>query len=98
MTTIPEKHLSKDDRLSEESIKEKILGSGSEFMPNVSRRRLLRSIRREKNTVARDKLLACRYRKGGMEHQAHLQNYGPALLHRAGLVVAHAGGRDPLQT
>ena len=34
-------------------------------MPNVSRRRLLRSIRREKNTVARDRLLACRYRKEG---------------------------------
>ena len=26
-----------------------------------------------------------------MEHQAHLQNHGPALLHSTGLAVAHAG-------
>ena len=32
-----------------------------------------------------------------MEHQAHLQNHGPALLHHARLAVAHAGGRYPLQ-
>ena len=32
-----------------------------------------------------------------MQHQAHLQNHGPALLHHARLVVAHAGGRYPLQ-
>ena len=34
-------------------------------MPNVSMKRLLRSVRRENNTVARDRLLACRYRKEG---------------------------------
>ena len=34
-------------------------------MPNVSRKRLLQSIRKEKNTVARDRMLACLHRKEG---------------------------------
>ena len=34
-------------------------------MPRVGMGRLLRSIRREKNPAARDRLLACRYRKQG---------------------------------
>ena len=34
-------------------------------MPNVSRKRLLQSIRKEKDPVARERLLACRYRKKG---------------------------------
>ncbi len=34
-------------------------------MPNVSRKRLLQSIRKEKNTVAGDRLRACLHRKEG---------------------------------
>ena len=34
-------------------------------MPNVSRKRLLQSIRKEKNTVAGDRLRACLHRKDG---------------------------------
>ena len=34
-------------------------------MPNVSKKRLLVSIRKEKDPVARERLLACRYRKKG---------------------------------
>ena len=41
------------------------LGSGSGFMPNVSRKQLLRSIRGEKDPVARDRMLACLHRKDG---------------------------------
>ena len=32
-----------------------------------------------------------------MQHQAHLQDHGPATLHDARLAVAHAGGRVPSQ-
>ena len=64
MDVIPKKQSPKDRR-PEESAKEKTLGSGPGFMPNVSMKRLLRSVRRENNTVARDRLLACRYRKEG---------------------------------
>ena len=35
-------------------------------MPNVSRKRLLVSIRKEKNPVARDRMLACLHRKEGL--------------------------------
>ena len=35
-------------------------------MPNVSRKRLLRSIRKEKDPVARDRMLACLHRKDGL--------------------------------
>ena len=34
-------------------------------MPNVSRKQLLRSIRGEKDPVARDRMLACLHRKDG---------------------------------
>ena len=65
MAAIPEKHLPKEDHRLEEPTKEKTLDSGSKFMPNVSRKRLLQSIRKEKNTVAGERLRACLHRKDG---------------------------------
>ena len=64
MAAIPEKHTPKEGH-RRKSTKEKTLGSGSGFMSNVSRNQLLQSIRGEKDPVARDRLLACRYRKEG---------------------------------
>ena len=96
MAAITEKQPPKENSRPEKS-KEKTLDSGSKFMPNVSRKRLLQSIRKEKNTVAGDRLRGVPAQKRGMEHQAHLQNHGPALLHDARLAVAHAGWRYPLQ-
>ena len=66
-------------------------------MPNVSRKRLLRSIRGEKDhrRTGSDAGMPAQERR--MQHQAHLQNHGPALLHHARLAMAHAGGRYPLQ-
>ena len=52
-------------------------------MPNVSRKRLLQSIRKEKNTVARDRMLACLHRKEGWSIRRICTNHGPALLHHA---------------
>ena len=49
-------------------------------MPNMSRKRLLRSIRKEKNTVAGERLRACLHRKDGCSIRRILQNHGPALL------------------
>ena len=64
MTAIPEKRPPKAG-CHEKSTKEKTLESGSGFLPNVSRKQLLRSIRKEKDPVARDRLLACLHRKDG---------------------------------
>ena len=97
MAAIPEKHLPKEDHLSEESAKEKTLDSGSKFMPNVSRKRLLQSIRKEKEHRRRGTAAGVPAQERRMQHQAHLQNHGPALLHHARLAMAHAGGRYPLQ-
>ena len=65
MAAISEKRPPKAGRRSEKSTKEKTLGSGSGFMPNVDKKRLLRSIREEKDPVARDRMLACIHRKDG---------------------------------
>ena len=59
MAAIPEKRPPKAGRRSEKSTKEKTLESGSGFLPNVGRKRLLRSIREEKDPTARDKMVAC---------------------------------------
>ena len=64
MAAIPECH--KEEFPPDRFAKEKTLGSGSEFMPNVRRKQLLQSIRREKDPVAGDRLLACRHRKDGL--------------------------------
>ncbi len=64
MTAIPEKRPPKAG-CHEKSTKEKTLESGSGFLPNVSRKQLLRSIHEEKDPVARDRLLACLHRKDG---------------------------------
>ena len=65
MATISERQSPKENRQPDKPTKEKTLGSGSGFMPNVGRKRLLQSIRVEKDPVARDRLLACYYRKEG---------------------------------
>ena len=83
MTAILERHISKDHRLKK-SKEEKALGSRSEFMPHVGMKRLPGSIRKG-STVS----IPAWERE--MEYQTHLRNYGPALLHYAGLAVAHAG-------
>ncbi len=62
MATIPERHPTKEG-CCKKSTKEKTLGSDSGLMPNVCRKRLLRSIRGGKDPVARDKLLTCLHRK-----------------------------------
>ena len=64
MTAIPEKRPPKAG-CHEKSTKEKTLESGSGFLPSVSRKQLLRSIHKEKDPVARDRLLACLHRKDG---------------------------------
>ena len=55
----------KTGRHREKSTKEKTLESGSGFLPNVGRKQLLRSIREEKDPVARDRLVACLHGKDG---------------------------------
>ena len=65
MAAIPEKRPPKAGRRSEKSTKEKTLESGSGFLPNVGRKRLLRSIREEKDPTARDRMVACLHRKDG---------------------------------
>ena len=64
MTAIPKKRPPKASR-REKSTKEKTLESGSRFLPSVSRKQLVRSIREEKDPVARDRMLACLHRKEG---------------------------------
>ena len=64
MAAIPEKRPPKTGR-SEKPTKEKTLESGSRFLPNVRRTKLLRSICEEKDPVARDRLVACLHRKDG---------------------------------
>ena len=64
MTAIPEKRPPKAG-CHEKSTKEKTLESGSGFLPSVSRKQLVRSIREEKDPVARDRMLACLHRKDG---------------------------------
>ena len=64
MATITEKRPPKASR-REKSTKEKTLESGSRFLPSVSRKQLVRSIREEKDPVARDRMLACLHRKDG---------------------------------
>ena len=64
MAAIAEKRPPKASR-REKSTKEKTLESGSRFLPSVSRKQLVRSIREEKDPVARDRMLACLHRKDG---------------------------------
>ena len=92
MVAIPEKLPPKEGRRGK-STKEKMLESGSKFMHNVSRKRLLQSIRKEEEHRRRGSAAGVPAQKRGMQHQAHLQNHGPALLHHARLAVTHAGGR-----
>ena len=92
MDVIPEKQPPKENSRPEKS-KEKTLGSGSKFMPNVSRKRLLRSIRKEKDPVARERLRACLYRKEGWSIRKTTRGMGLAYSTvRDRLVRMHAGG------
>ena len=64
MAAVPEKRPPKAGRRKKPT-KEKTLGTGSGFLPNVGKKRLRESIREEKDPVARDRTLACIHRKDG---------------------------------
>ena len=96
MAAITEKRPPKASR-REKSTKEKTLESGSRFLPSVSRKQLVRSIREEKRSRRTGSDAGVPAQERRMQHQEHLQNHGPALLHDTRLAVAHAGWRYPLQ-
>ena len=92
MTAIPEKRPPKAG-CHEKSTKEKTLESGSGFLPNVSRKRLLQSIRKEKNTVAGESAAGVPAQERRMQHQGHLQNHGPPYSTMRDWLWRHAGWR-----